>query len=320
MIEQSPELRSIVERIIRAIMDRDGHTLSNLFLRADQLRYVGTDDTEWWSGPGVADNYPRHVDSWPPIHHDMLDIEAYASGNFGWAALRVMTKFSDSAEGIVRMTFVFVLEAGIWRVVQWHLSKGVPNLEWVGVELSGVLEDLAAEPSATGLTVRDGTITLLFTDIQDSTPMAAAMGDDAWLEAMKRHHQTIADIVSARGGTIVKVLGDGAMIVFDSTREALRAAVEIQGAEAATGTDLSIRIGVHVGDALASDKDYFGTAVNKAARIAAAADGGEIMISEAVRVLVADSSEFLLGEPRMLKLKGLDGIHQVTPLLWSKAG
>jgi hypothetical protein len=97
------------------------------------------------------------------------------SGNVGWAALRTNTKFGDADEGPVRMTLVFVLEGGIWRVVQWHSSLGVPNVEWVGVELSGVLEELASEPAtAQGLSVRDGTVTLIFTDIQDSTQMAAA--------------------------------------------------------------------------------------------------------------------------------------------------
>jgi hypothetical protein len=65
MIEQSPEIRAIVDRLLAATQGRDGQTIANLLLRAAQLRYVGTDPTEWWSGPGVADTYPRHVDSWP---------------------------------------------------------------------------------------------------------------------------------------------------------------------------------------------------------------------------------------------------------------
>src|SRR4026207_2328866 len=99
MIEQSAELRAIVERLLLAIRERDGQTLSNLLLRATSMRYVGTDTTEWWSGPGVAENYPRHVDSWPPIHNDVdvRDIETYVSGNVGWAALRVKTQFADAA-------------------------------------------------------------------------------------------------------------------------------------------------------------------------------------------------------------------------------
>lgn len=65
MIDQSPEIRAIVDRLLAATQGRDGQTIANLLLRAAQLRCVGTDPTEWWSGPGVADTYPRHVDSWP---------------------------------------------------------------------------------------------------------------------------------------------------------------------------------------------------------------------------------------------------------------
>ncbi|OFW63450.1 MAG: hypothetical protein A2135_09925 [Actinobacteria bacterium RBG_16_67_15] len=74
-----------------------------------------------------------------------------------------------------------------------------------------------------------------------------------------------------------------------------------------------------MGDAVSRESDYFGTTVNKAARIAAAAQGGEIMVSDAVRVLLGDAPEFVFGEPTTVKLKGLDGVHLVMPVLWQTA-
>lgn len=321
MIKESAELRAIVTRLLGAMERLDGPTAANMFLRSDPTRYIGTDPQEWWSGPGFVDAYPKHVAGWPTLDIDVVDIEAFESGEIGWAAVRAMTQFGDADFAPVRFSFVFTLDGGIWRIVHMHSSLGVPNVEWIGVELTGALEQLLASiegPHAPDMPVRDGTVSLVFTDIEDSTQMAAQLGDAVWVEALHRHHRTIHEVVERRGGTVVKTLGDGAMIAFASTREAVRAAIEIQQRQLDSKSEVAmgVRIGVHVGDAVASDRDYLGTTVNKAARIAAAAEGGQIMVSDAVRVLLADSREFSFGDAASLKLKGLDGVHQVTPVLW----
>ena len=322
-MRESEELRAVIARMLHALQQRDGATLANVFARSAVTRYVGTDPQEWWNGVGFVDAFPNHVAKWPPLQLEIGDIEAFEAGDIGWGASRVVTTFGDADPSPVRFTFVFVLEAGIWRVTQMHSSLGVPNVEWVGVELTGSLEQLLASiegATSPGTPMRDGTVSLVFTDIEDSTQLAAQLGDTVWVEALHRHHQAIADIVGRRSGTVVKTLGDGAMIAFASTREAVRAAVEIQRHQADAGGEMAmgVRIGVHVGDAVASDRDYLGTTVNKAARIAAAAEGGQIMVSDAVRILLSDSREFALGDPVSLKLKGLDGVHQVTPVLWDR--
>lgn len=323
MIRESAELRAVVTRFLAAMERLDGPTAANFFLRADATRYIGTDPQEWWSGSAFVDAYPKHVASWPTLKIDVEEMEAFESDGVGWAAVRAVTKFGDADFEPVRFSFVFTLDGGMWRLVQMHSSLGVPNVEWIGVELTGALEQLLASiegPYAPEMPVRDGTVSLVFTDIEDSTQMAAQLGDAVWVEALQRHHRAIEEVVGRKGGTVVKTLGDGAMIVFASTREAVRAAVEIQQrqSESAGEVAMGVRIGVHVGDAVAADRDYLGTTVNKAARIAAAADGGQIMVSDAVRVLLADTHEFSFGDTVSMKLKGLDGVHQVTPVLWGQ--
>jgi adenylate cyclase len=130
------------------------------------------------------------------------------------------------------------------------------------------------------------------------------------------HDQTICGIVEAHSGVVVKTLGDGAMAAFESTRLGARAALEIQRVVTAHSDlpDLRVRVGLHVGDVVQTGDDYLGQAVNKAARIASAADGGEIMVSAAVNALLADIPEFGFGAPMDIELKGFPGVHQVASL------
>ncbi len=80
--------------------------------------------------------------------------------------------------------------------------------------------------------------------------------------------------------------------------------------------DIEVRIGLHVGEVLVTGEDYLGRAVNKAARIASAATGGQIYVSNAVAALLDDDPEFAFGESSRVVLKGLDGSHEIVPLAW----
>lgn len=327
MIKPSPEIKAVLTRWVRAVERRDTPTAVNLLMDAPEIRYIGTDPNEWWSGEEFVDAYPAHIRSFPDgLVFEILDIEAFESGDVGWGAVRQQTTFQDGSSAEARLTFVLVLSEGMWRIIQGHLSLGVPNLDVIGVELTGGLLELLAsvrnDGDATDLRggLRDGTITLVFTDIVDSTSLNAAVGDAKWTEILEKHQGAVRSIVDRRGGTIVKTLGDGAMIAFASTREALRAAIDIQrhhaDIEAVDG--IRLRVGAHVGDVMLTDDDYLGSTVSKAARIASAAGGGEIMVSDAVRLLLGESPEFSFGEATTVELKGLDGIHGVVPVLWAE--
>jgi len=102
------------------------------------------------------------------------------------------------------------------------------------------------------------------------------------------------------------------MLAFESARAAIRAAVEIQRACAAQ--PFAVRIGIHTGEVIRTADDLLGLTVNKAARVAAAADAGGIMISSTTRDLVGSMEGIRMGESKIVVLKGLSDAHQITPI------
>jgi adenylate cyclase len=118
-------------------------------------------------------------------------------------------------------------------------------------------------------------------------------------------------IIKRHRGNVVKRLGDGTMTVLGSARDAISVALEAQSA--VSSTELKIRIGLHTGDSLCREGDNYGVAVNKAARIAGIAAGGEIIVS-AVTAELSGGQRGLFGPPRTVSLKGLAGTHEVLTL------
>lgn len=325
ILEENPEIKAVVRRFLEALDAGDSETLSNLFARDEGLRYIGTDFKEWWQGPEVATVIGPHLADAPDYNIWIdADVEGFSRGLVGWGAAKGHLRFSDQESVDIRHTAVFVLEAGYWRIVQAHNSVGRPNKEVAGVELTTTLDDLL---QSIGDDTRrrflekfdEGTITLVFTDIEDSTTLAAELGDAKWTDVITWHDDTIASITAAHGGTVVKSLGDGAMLAFESTRMAARAAIAIQQAitDQEAPLDLHLRIGVHIGDVVHTDDDLLGNAVNKAARIASSADGGQIVVSRVVQAMLGESPEFAFGDTIEAELKGLPGLHEITLLDWS---
>jgi len=161
-----------------------------------------------------------------------------------------------------------------------------------------------------------GTLTLLFTDLVGSTESLVALGEDRYDAVRDEHDALVGGAITARDGEIVKHTGDGYMAVFRLAADAVEAAAEIQrlaskrneGSEVA----LEVRIGISAGDVTKRAGDYQGVAAVEAARLCAAAAGGQILASETVRSLVGSRGrhEFVaLGE---LDLKGLPPLAAVA--------
>ena len=127
-----------------------------------------------------------------------------------------------------------------------------------------------------------GTVTFLFTDLEGSTRLweeqPGAMG-----RALPRHDEILRDAVETHHGSIVKTTGDGIHAAFAAAPDAVAAAIDAQRAltreELADGLPLRVRMGVHTGEAEVRDGDYYGTTANRAARLMAVADGGQILVS-----------------------------------------
>lgn len=172
--------------------------------------------------------------------------------------------------------------------------------------------DVASERTdVASATAPNGTVTILFTDIEDSTRHAVALGDRRWMQALREHNAIVRKRLVAEGGFEVKSQGDGFMVAFPSARDALRAAIGIQRAIEARDDALRVRIGLHTGEAIREANDFYGRTVILAARIAAAARGGQILVSSLVRELVAGTDEFTIEEHAEVELKGLAGTHKL---------
>jgi class 3 adenylate cyclase len=169
----------------------------------------------------------------------------------------------------------------------------------------------------------DGTVTIMFSDIEDSTVLTERLGDARWQELLRQHDAMVRAEVEAHGGYVVKHLGDGFMLAFQSARKALDCAVGIQSAFAKDGAlpePVRVRIGLHAGEAVRENDDFFGKNVVLASRVASKAAGGEILASSVVRTLVESSVDpALFGQGREVELKGLEGTHALYPIAWQTA-
>jgi len=129
--------------------------------------------------------------------------------------------------------------------------------------------------------------TVLFTDIVDSTQRAVALGDKRWKELLGRHDAQVRHQLERYHGREVKTTGDGFLARFDGPARAIRCAMAIRDVLRSLG--LEVRAGVHTGEVELRDDDISGIAVHIAARVAAAAKAGEVLVSRIVVDLVAGS-------------------------------
>ena len=166
----------------------------------------------------------------------------------------------------------------------------------------------------------DGTVTILFSDIEGSTVLNERLGDVRWLELLREHNRLVRDHVQSCGGFEVKSQGDGFMIAFPSARRAIECALAIQEAVAAEleghpDGPVRVRIGLHTGEAIREEADFYGKNVVVAARIADQARGGEILVSSVVKQLTESAGDVGFDDAREVKLAGLDGTHAVYKIV-----
>jgi len=167
----------------------------------------------------------------------------------------------------------------------------------------------------------EGTVTIMFTDVEESTRLLSTRGFTASHEIMKAYETIIEDKVSQHAGRRIKGLGDGFMISFGSARHGVECALDIQQAISEYSKQnperkLRIRIGLNTGEVVEESGDIFGAAVNVAARVAGKAKGGEILTSEIVRDLVGPIAEMKFEFRGRYKLKGFPDrwrLHEVIP-------
>lgn len=195
----------------------------------------------------------------------------------------------------------------------------------VGGLIASSLEDfnrwVAEDRTAiTEVTAADGTVTIMFSDIEGSTALNDRLGDRRWLAILAQHDAVVRAAVARHHGHIVKHQGDGFMIVFSDPGAAVRTAIRIHDELGRQRgrlrfTPIAVRIGLHRGPVVAKDGDYYGRNVALAARVAAEAAGGETLVSDEVQAALADDDAFTFLDPMEVPLKGLAGSH----VLWQAA-
>jgi class 3 adenylate cyclase len=159
----------------------------------------------------------------------------------------------------------------------------------------------------------------MFTDIVGSTPLVAALGDEAWERLLAWHDRTLRELFRAHGGREVDHAGDGFFVVFAGAADALRCGEDLQRRlerhRREAGFAPQVRVGVHLCEATRADGAYHGHGVHVAARIGTEAAGGEVLVSLAA--LEAAGPHFAAGEARSVPLKGVSAPVTLAPLLWS---
>ncbi|KAA8888972.1 adenylate/guanylate cyclase domain-containing protein [Nocardia colli] len=202
----------------------------------------------------------------------------------------------------------------VWDTANLLRKKGFRGAVLTSIEnLAGWAQ--VERPDLAGLTP-DGHVVIMFSDIEGSTALNERLGDQAWVKLLGRHDRLIRNCVAKHDGHIVKSQGDGFMIAFAEPEQAVRCGLGIQsalgnGAKPIGRERVRVRIGIHMGKSVRRGDDLFGRNVAMAARVADQANGGEILISEAVRESLAGEPDIAVVAERDVELKGLHGTHRL---------
>jgi class 3 adenylate cyclase len=187
----------------------------------------------------------------------------------------------------------------LYRVFVRRLAAAVPNSQYVETrDVASAIDEFLREGSLvpaptrakrSGKTKPSEVRTILFTDLVRHTEMMQRLGDEQGREVLREHERITREVLKANGGTEVKTMGDGFLASFGSVVKAVECAIALQRAFAdrnASGVEpLDIRVGLNAGEPIEEDGDLFGSTVILASRIAARAEGGEILVADVVQGL-----------------------------------
>lgn len=178
----------------------------------------------------------------------------------------------------------------------------------------------AAPPQPERQVSVSGFCTLLSTDIEGHSAIMAALGDERGRAVLREHERITREALRNHGGVEVLNTGDGFLARFDTVQAALECATTLQrelaDASAELPVELKVRVGINAGEPIVDGDELYGTAVLNAERIGAAAHGGEVLVANVVRELVAGKG-FAFGDRGVLEGSGLDEPIRVWELRWA---
>jgi eukaryotic-like serine/threonine-protein kinase len=282
---------------------------------------------------GRHDDAERHLESAVEIATRMGDRPGMALSRLGLAeALLARDAGSDRDRALELLAEVLgaAREMGARWIADQALRHRLEAQGLTGVDVTTSIDDVVSaleqeQPDLRAHAAPDGTVAILFSDIEDSTVLTERLGDERWLEVLREHNTIFREQIARHEGYEVKSQGDGFMLAFPDPCDALDCAIDVQRAFAererdGSGEPLRVRIGLHTGEVIAEEGDFFGKNVILAARIAAQALGGEILVSEELREAASDGdangNRLRFDGGRELELKGLAGTHRVFRAEW----
>jgi class 3 adenylate cyclase/DNA-binding CsgD family transcriptional regulator len=168
-----------------------------------------------------------------------------------------------------------------------------------------------------------GTVTVLFTDVEGSTQLSLRRGDEAAQQILRGQRELVRKQIEEHSGYEVKTMGDGFMVAFASARRAVTCAMEIQRAleehnRRHPDQQLQVRLGLNTGEVIQEEADLFGAAVSAAARIAAKARGGQILVSDTVRAVIGPAQGIDFIECGRFRLKGFPDRWRLYEVVWKR--
>jgi class 3 adenylate cyclase len=200
----------------------------------------------------------------------------------------------------------------VYEIPPGHDAWVVGEEPWVTVEWTSA-RTFAVVPEGPGEGV---VVTVLFTDIVESTATLQKMGNTAWRDLLLVHNTRLRDQLNIFRGREVKTTGDGFLAVFDSATRAVRCGAAM--ARSARQMELPIRVGVHTGEVELVGNDARGLAVHTAARVMAVAAPDEVLVSSTTYDLL-EGSGLNLEEAGAHEMKGLPGVRKVFRLVAAPA-
>jgi adenylate cyclase len=212
-----------------------------------------------------------------------------------------------------------LLSGGREAVKQVWQAATIIRKEGLGAAVRSSIEDLAdwaevERPDLARIAV-NGKLTVMFSDIEESTALNERIGDRAWVRLIERHHDMVGRHVKRFSGHVVKSQGDGFMIAFADPEQAVRCALAVQHDMRRQlqrrPNGFRVRMGIHVGPLVRRGDDLFGRNVAMAARVASEADGGEVLVSESVVEALGPDAGFAFDDGRDADLKGFSGSHRL---------
>jgi adenylate cyclase len=207
-----------------------------------------------------------------------------------------------------------LLTGGREAVKQVWQTANILRKDGLGAAVRSSIEDLAdwAEVERPDLArlAPSGKVAIVFSDIEESTALNERIGDRAWVRLISSHDKLVRRHVMNHSGHVVKSQGDGFMIAFAQPAQAVGCSIDVQRSLHKRPDGIRVRIGIHMGKSVRRGDDLFGRNVAMAARVAAQADGGQILVSTVVRDALVDD-DFAFDEGRAVELKGFSGSHRL---------